>query len=268
MLPSAYALAPMQPNPYSGYNPNPYPGEVTTPVKKGSPSKAIFVVIAVVMILAIAAAYGVYLLNNRGTSTKSQPSTNTQSNQVDASADVVPRSDGQLDLSTKVNTVTSVKEQTVKAKTKEQINLSSGFSFMTTKIEPFTSGDPNIKPGKGKQFVTASLAVGNRAQSSTISVSYLDFKLRDNDNNILSGHSITQTILGNALANPAALKPGEQVAGKVVFEVNATDTDWVLIHKETYQKTTDNTTFTVEGDEVVSTKSDTTTAPAPPATSP
>jgi flagellar basal body-associated protein FliL len=256
----------MQPNPYSGYNPNPYPGEVAAKTKKSAPNKTIFVVIAVVMVLAIAAAYGVYLLNNRSTPTKTQSGASTQSNQPDASANVVPRSDGQLDLSTKVDAVTSVKEQTVKAKTKEQINLSSGFSFMATKIEPFTASDPNVKPANGKQFVVASVAVGNRAQSNTISISYLDFKLRDNQNNILSGHPSTQSILGNALANPTALKPGEQVAGKIVFEVNATDTDWVLIHKETYQKTTDNTTFIIEGDAVVSTKSDTATTTTPPVT--
>ncbi len=266
-------LQPLQPNPYSGYNPNAYPGEVDSPRAKGgkAPNKLIFGVIAGIVVLAVLAAVAIALTGNKnsGTSTTTTPSTNSN-----AGDDIVPRSDGQLDLSAKVDTTTSIKEQTVKAKTKEQLNLSSGFSFMATKIETFTPSDPNVKPAAGKQFVAVSLAAGNRAQSNTLSVSYLDFKLRDNDNNLLAGHPSTQAILGNALANPTSLKPGEQVTGKIVFEVDATDTDWVLVHKESYQKTTDNTTFNVEGDAVVSLKSTTTTSPAtspattPPATTP
>jgi flagellar basal body-associated protein FliL len=262
-------LEPLQPNPYSGYNPDPYPGETEEKTKSNGPNKMIFVVIAVIVVLAVGVAVIIAAMNNKSPSapTNNTPKTATS----DAGADVVPRNDGQLDLSVKVDTTTSIKEQTVKAKTKEQINLSSGFSFMATKIEAFTPSDPTVKPGAGKQFVVVSVAVGNRAQSNTTSVSYLDFKLRDNDNNLLAGHASTQAILGNTLANPTSLKPGEQVTGKIVFEVDATDTSWVLVHKENYQKTTDNTTFSVEGDAVVSTTPAATTTPAPPtppATSP
>jgi hypothetical protein len=256
---------PPQSNLYNGYNPDLYPGESGR--KQRGPNKRIFGIIIVIVVIAVVAALVIAAMNSKG-SAPPPSNNNTQDAPSDAAADIVPRTDGQLDLSAKVDTVSSVKEQTIKAKLKEQVNLSSGFSFMATKIEPYTSADPAVKPGAGKQFVIVSVTVGNRAQATATSVSYLDFKLRDIGSNLLAGHSSTQAILGNALANPTALKPGDQVAGNIVFEVNATDTDWVLIHKETYQKTTDNTTFGVEGDVVVTLSSASPAPATPPATKP
>ena len=264
---NGYIQPPLQPNPYSGYNPSPYPGEESKPKSK----KLVFIIVGAVVLLGAIAAIAV-VSSKTGQNTGTPQATETHDQQpgtVNAGSDIVPRTDGQLDLSVKADTSKSIKEQTIKAKTKEQINLSSGFSFMANKIEAYTSNDAAVKPAAGKQFVVVSIVVGNRAQTNSLSVSYLDFKLRDKDSTLLSAQTASQQILSNILANPSALKPGEQLAGKVVFEVNATDTDWVLIHKETYQKTTDNTTFNVEGDAVVtltptaSTDSGTTTTPSP-----
>lgn len=266
---------PFQPNPYSGYNPNPYPGEADYAPQKsrprrGGPKKPLLI-LGVIGLVLIGAVVGILLISNQPATTNNKAvtpttTTTTQNPADDAGADVVPRNDGQLDLSERIDTSKSIKEQTIKAKIKGQVNLSSGFSFMVNKVEPYTSANPATKPAAGKQFIVLSVVVGDRSQSSGISVSYLDFKLRDNDNNILPGHSSTQEIIGNPLANPTALKPGDQVAGKIVFEVDDTDTDWVLIHKETYQKTTDNTTFTVEGDIVVTLTPAASPSPSPGAT--
>ncbi len=223
-----------------------------------------FIVIAVMVVVAAAGVVGYSVLSNKKPAS-TPATTDNKPAETNATADVIPRDDGQLNLSAKLDTASAIKEQTVKAKIKEQINLSSGFSFMATKIEAFTPNDTAVKPADGKKFVVVSAAVGNRAQTNAISISYLDFKLRDNDNKLLPGHPSTQAILGNILANPTSIKPGEQVTGRIVYEVNATDTSWVLVHKETYQKTTDNTTFTLAGEEVVSL----TPAPStPPATTP
>lgn len=263
---------PYQPNPYSGYNPNPYPGEIERKPQRGGPKKPLLIVIIISVIL-LGAVVGILLISNQDTpATNNKPATTTTTSQQagtdDAGADVVPRNDGQLDLSVPVDTTQSIKEQTVKAKIKGQVNLSSGFSFMVNKIEPYTSTNPAVKPGDGKQFVVLSVVVGNRSKATGISVSYLDFKLRDTDNNMLTGHSSTQEIINNALANPTALKPGEQITGKIVYEVDATDNSWVLVHKENYQKTTDNTTFTVEGDIVVTLTPAPSPAPSPTPTPP
>jgi hypothetical protein len=265
--PQGYSQPPLQPNPYAGYNPNPYPGEVG-PAKKGLSKKLVYGIIFSLLGLAIVAVGVVVVINQLDNKpTTSTGTTPPPTNTPDASADVVPRDDGQLDLSTKIDTTSSIKEQTVKAKTQEQVNLSSGFSFMVTKAEAYTSTNPAVKPATGKQFIAVSIAVGNRAKANSLSVSYLDFKLRDTDNSLIASSSVTQEILGNSLSNPTALKPGEQTTGKVVFEVDATDKSWVLIHKETYQKTTDNTTLTVEGD--ISFNLSTAATPSPaPATNP
>jgi len=256
---------PFQPNPYTGYNPNPYPGEAGNGKKPGSSKKLLLILGGVVLVLAIVGATILIMSSGDSGNKKDNTTTNnTQQNTDDPNAaDVVARNDGQLDLESRIDITKSIKEQTIKAKIKEQINLSSGFSFMATKIESYTSTDPAVVPAAGKQFVAVSVAAGDRSQSSTISVSYLDFKLRDNDGNLLSGHNSTQQIISNSLAKPTQLKPGDQITGKVVFEVDATDTDWVLVHKETYQKTTDNTTFNVEGDAVVSLKPAGTAPPSP-----
>ncbi len=67
------------------------------------------------------------------------------------------------------------------------------------------------------------------------------------------------------------IKPGDQIEARLVYEVEAAEAEWALVHKETYQKTTDNTTFTVEGRVAVSLKPETqpsATAPTTPPTTP
>ena len=81
---------------------------------------------------------------------------------------------------------------------------------------------------------------------------------------MVAGHIVTNEVLDNPLSNPTELKPGEQLTGKVVFEADATDFNWVFKHGETYQKTTDNTSFTVEGEIVLNLGS----AVTPPAATP
>ena len=51
-------------------------------------------------------------------------------------------------------------------------------------------------------------------------------------------------MLNNLLASPTELKPGEQIEGRLIYEVESAEKEWTLVHKETFQKTTDNTTFT------------------------
>jgi hypothetical protein len=226
-----------------GYNPYPYPGEV--PKRKG-PGKIIFigiVVIALIAIIAVAASMSSGGGNKTGTT--QQPST-TESNKT--AKDVEERDDNKLDLSVKTNLSKALKAQTIKANIREQINLSSGFSFMVTKIENYTPASSSIKPAENKKFVVVTAVTGNRLESGNLSVSYLDFRLRDESNTAIAAHgATTNEILNNTLSSPSELKPGEQITGKVVFEVDATDTNWIFVHSETYQKTTDNTTFTVEG---------------------
>lgn len=242
---------PPQPNPATGYNPFPYPGEYDKPHPKG-PNK---LALGVAVVLLIAGVIVAVLVAGSSSSTdgdqtiKTDEKVETTSN---AGADVVPRSDGRLDLSRKINTKQSLKAQTIQAKADEQINLSSGFSFMATGINEYTSPNPATKPADGKRFVAIDTVAGNRAETGNISLSYLDFRLRTKAGELIAGHFTTNEILNNPLASPSELEPGEQLSGKIVFEVAQSDIDWVYEHSETYQKTTDNTTFTVKGEIVLS----------------
>lgn len=245
---------PPQPMPQTnGYNPYAYPGEYDQPKAKGPNIKLIAIIGGAVLLLIIIGA--VVATSGGNGNSGNAPTSNTQGtteqSTSDAGKDIIDRTDNTLDLSKKINNKETLKPQTLKAKTGQQVNLSSGFSFMVTKTEDFSSSNPTTKPANGKKFVIATVIVGNRNQSGNISVSYLDFRLRDKSNQLLAGSGATNEVLNNPLASPTELKPGEQLTGKVVFEVNSNETDWVFKHSETYQKTTDDTTFTVEGEIVI-----------------
>jgi hypothetical protein len=249
--------APMQPGqspapPAPGYNPYDFatnPSYSPQPVKKG-PNKGVIMAILILGILTVLiVALTVVPTGDNNNNNPPQSQNNNNSNQ--GNKDIVDRSDGSLDLGSRITLNQSLKAQKLQAKIKQQVNLSSGFSFMANKVEDYTSPNPTTKPADGKKFIVVTTVVGNRLNSGNLSVSYLDFRLRDADNNAIPGHVTTNEILDNQLSSPNEIKPGEQITGKVIFEVNATDTSWVFKHSETYQKTTDNTTFEVEGEIVL-----------------
>jgi hypothetical protein len=219
-----------------------------------------------ILIAALAAGGGGGGNNNQGN--QNQTTEETESTTV---ADTMPRDDGRLDLSKRTSATENLKAQTIKAKEREQVNLSSGFSFMVNQVETYVSPNPTTVPSANKKFIVATIVVGNRS-SSNLSVSYLDFRLRDESNQLTAGHITTNEILNNPLSNPTELKPGQQLTGKIVFEADAVDTKWVFKHSETYEKTTDNTTFVVEGEisvELATADTNPTPSPSPtPSTNP
>jgi len=233
-------------SPMMGYNPYPYPEEFT-PRKRG-PNKLLFGIITVVVI--VGATFGVLALqnkdNNNGDTPNDQTPTNTTNN--NASKDVIPRTDGKLDLSSKITTSKTLKQQSIQGNMKEQVNLSSGFSFMATTVADYAPTSSSTVAATGKRFIVITVVAGNRADSGNLSVSYLDFRLRGEGDSLIAGNAATNEITGNALSSPAELKSGEQLTGKIVFEVGDKESTWVLQHTETYQKTTDNTTFEVRGE--------------------
>lgn len=168
--------------------------------------------------------------------------------------DILSRPDGTLDVNNLINTSRAIKPQSIQAKANEQVNLSSGFSFLARSIGTYQSTNP--QPRAHYKFVLVHVVIGNRSRNDNLSVSYLDFKLRDGENQLLDAHPQTQQITGNTLAKPTEIKPGKQIDGRLVFEVDALQREWALVHRETYQKTTDNTTFTVEGRILLDAKSE------------
>lgn len=238
----------LQPNPFATPGVDPYD---TATRKKPGVGPLPFVIGGVVLLIIIIAVVAATSGSNSGNTSNQQQQ--QQSNENTGLPDVISRPDGELDLSKTLDTSKSLKSQTVQAKIKEQVNLSSGFSFLAKEIGEYES--TTTPPAAGKKFVIVQVSVGNRAAAKDdaedladgISVSYLDFKLRDSGNKLLSGHPLTQQIINNPLSSPLVLKTGEQVVGRLIFEVAVAENEWELTHKETYQKTSDNTTFTVEG---------------------
>jgi hypothetical protein len=257
-----------QNNPAFGYNPYPYPGEYDRAPRK-KPNKAIFIIIGGAVLLVVIVVVASLSSNGNNQNNTQQPTTDQST--AKTVKDVEPRDDNQLDLSVRATLSKSLKAQTVKGSSQQQLNLSSGFSFMVTKVEAYTSSNAATVPAAGKKFIVVTAVVGNRLDSGNISVSYLDFRLRDPNNVAIAPNgTATNELLNNPLASPSELKPGQQLTGKLVFEVDATDSNWVFIHSETYQKTTDDTTFSVEGQIVVnqSTSGATTPTATPPTPTP
>jgi len=237
-----------------GYNPYSFPDEYSAPIKQSSRLKAALVVVGILGLVAICVIVLVMSSRSGGNDDNSGSNDQNQNQSAtidDSSKDVIDRSDGTLKLSSKITLNTALKAQTVKGNEKQQLNLSSGFSFMVNQTQDYVSPGGTSKPADGKKFIVVTVVVGNRLNTGNLSVSYLDFRLRDDNNSLIAGSAITNEILNNTLASPTEIKPGEQITGQVVFEVDATDASWVFKHSETYQKTTDNTTFNVEGEIVV-----------------
>lgn len=247
----------------AGYNPaNPAPyGNIPSDTPSRSSNIMTKILLGAGSLLIVGAVAGIILLGSKD----SQPVQKKPAQQATdtALADVAPRPDGVLNLSKTVDTSTSIKPQSIQAKLKEQVNLSSGFSFLVKDAGLYDSAVS--KPAAGKKLIILLVVVGNRvkpddacssqsqqsSQSSSANcgfgVSYLDFKLKDSSNNLLNGHPATLQILNNPLAGPSEVLSGSQTEGRLIYEVEAAETEWTLVHSETYRKTTDNTTFTVEG---------------------
>jgi hypothetical protein len=229
------------------------------PPRRNNGKKAL-VVIVVIALLAIGGGLLAMSGSGQPTQTKKPVQQNTQKTEENM-PDVVARSDGDLDLGKKINVSKHIKAQSIQAKTNEQVNLSDGFSFLVKSAGPYQS--TTVQPAAGKKFIIVLTVVGNRAEGRNASVSYLDFKLLDSKGALLNAHPATQQITNNPLATPAQLEPGYQIEGRLVYEVDAVDTIWNVIHRKTYQKTTDNTSFVVEGKVAIDAKSDGTAGATP-----
>jgi|GEM_PF-2294503 len=224
-----------------GYNPNPFPGETE---QKSSNRKIIIYAATAVMVLLIVIVIVKVISDGKQIDPNIKPGTTTNTPGI---PNVSTPNDDKLDLSQRLDSQSSLKEQSLQASIKQQVNLSSGFSFMVNDIATYTPTDPTIKPADGKRFIKVDVVAGNRAKSDNIDVSYLDFKLRNGRNELLTGDGATLKLLNNYLASPSSLQPGSQVSGSIIFQVDSDATEWALVHSESYRKITDGTSFTVQG---------------------
>lgn len=231
---------------------------------KKSPNKKLFAIAggAFVLIALIVVVISAITSKQPVTKTSGNLSSTAQKALSTPLPEAVNRTDGTLDLTRRVETSRVIHAQVVQAKLGQQVNLSNGLSILARAIANYDSS--TIKPAAGKKFVIVLVVAGNHALTEHISVSYLDFKLRDSTNHLLNSHAATLQLLNNPLANPTELKPSDQVEGRLIYEVGADEQEWTLVHKESYRRKTDDTTFVVEGRIALDTKPVATTPPAKP----
>lgn len=160
--------------------------------------------------------------------------------------EVVNRPDGSLDLSRRVDTSKVLRAQKIETNgPNKQVNLTSGVSMLVGAIGNYNATSGNVA-ANGKKYIIVLVVLGNSSLKSNISLSYRDFKLLDKSNQSITPSPMTQQILNNPLAFPTEIKPGNQLEGRLIYEVSGSDQNWTLSHKESYHKSSDDSTFTIE----------------------
>jgi hypothetical protein len=222
----AQAWQPQQPQPAPSHEPAFAPPAFTTPSVHKGPNK--MVVLIIIIAVAVAAiGTGVYFLFFNGG--------NSLIGALTGTADVVDRSDGTLDLSNLIDNQKTIKEQTVKGKIKQQINLSSGTSYMVTSVDRnVTSTSTFVKAGPGKELIKVNIVVGNRDKDTNMYVAISDFQLRNSAGGLQSPEFVTADEIAGALESQD-LASGKQVKGALVFEVDKNEKLSALITDDTYQ---------------------------------
>lgn len=196
------------------------------------------VVLLLIILIAIVAASGSGSSSNvlkRGTT-----------GALAALPEVVSRPDGSLDLTRRVDTGKVLRAQKVETSgLNKQVNLTSGVSMLVGAVGNYNATSGNVAAA-GKKYIIILVTIGNSSLKDNISLSYLDFKLLDKSNKLISPSAMTQQILNNSIAYPTEIKPGNQLEGRLIYEVDGSEQDWVLSHKESYHKSSDDSTFYIE----------------------
>jgi len=216
-----------QSQPAPNYGHQAYPG---TAAHTAGDKKTTMLVIAAVVVLAIG-ALGYYLFANLGKS-----SNNPLSAVVGGSSDVVNRSDGKLDLSGLIDTSSTIKDQDLKAKINQQVNLSSGLSYMVTKVDRnwTPAAGSYLKADANKELIKVTVVVGNKAKSGSQYVSDSLFKLLNSaggyqDSELASKDDTPDILDGQDVA------PGKQTSGAIIFQVDKGEAV-SLATDDTYQR--------------------------------
>ena len=223
--PPAQSWQPPQPQTAPSHEPTFAPPMHTPTVKKGPNKMVVLIVMIAVAVAAIGT--GVYFLFFNGG--------NSLIGALTGTADVVDRRDGTLDLSNLIDNQKTIKEQTVKGKINQQLNLSSGVSYMVTGVDRnVTSSSSFVKPKAGKELIKVNIVVGNRDKDTNMYVALSDFQLRNSAGGLQSPAYVTANEIAGALESQD-LASGKQIKGALVFEVDKNEKVSALVTDDTYQ---------------------------------
>ncbi|MDQ5972378.1 MAG: hypothetical protein QG553_537 [Patescibacteria group bacterium] len=201
----------------------------------------VMVVVGVLVLVGIGA--GAYFLLT-GSSSPASSITNA----VKGSSDVQDRSDGTLDVSNLIeDKQTSLKNQDIKAKLNQQVNLSDGTSFMITKVERnYVSDSKYVKAAAGKELVKVSVVVGNRLKSGTVYATSGMFKATNAAGGSITAEFLSKDDVADAIVG-TSIDPGKQLAGVVIYEVDSGEAIQAISVTNKYKNYTTEETIEVKG---------------------
>lgn len=228
--PQQYAATPpTQPSSGSGNTPAGYEQFLNTPLPNPDAKrrKIGLIIIALVVLIIIG---GGFLLASKGNNPVSDIA-----NSIGGSGEVVDRSDGTLDLSNLTDTQKTIKNQDLKAKLNQQINLSNGMSYMATGVERnFVANSEFLKAADGKELIKVDLVVGNKDKQNSLYVYYGFFSIKNSAGGLqkplyADERDITEPLISGELAS------GKQIKGAIVFEVDKDEQIDFLITEDKYE---------------------------------
>jgi len=193
-----------------------------TPTKPPS-NKKIFLIIAVIIVIALI-GFGIWYFLNANKPTASNTSTTT----TNAAAPSGPTSTSRKqvaatnDLTLLPLKTSSPKEESIKGKLGDQIEMSNGICFKVLSIEhgwlpPKDKQDKLTSPRAGQELVKLTVVIGNRDAKYASDVGSEYFHIEDGkgarqDPNFLEDEFLTDALPLQSLAS------GKQITGSMVFE--------------------------------------------------
>lgn len=200
----------------------------------------LLIIIASVVAGLVAVLVGSYFLLFSGSN---NPIGNITSS-ITGSADVVDRPDGTLNLQPLIVPSDTVKNQDLQGKLNQQINLSSGMSYMITKVDRnYTSTARFLQPGRNKELVKVSIVVGSRKKTGDLYLGSSFLTLINSANGevlpeFASPDEVTDAFQGGSIAS------GKQVKGVLIYEVDkdekingfSTEDEYVKISNQEHVK--------------------------------
>jgi hypothetical protein len=208
----------------------------------GGTNKIVILAIGAVVILALISG-GIFIATHKSTpktptsnisGSGSTPNTPNSSKSI---ADVVDRKDGTLDLSSLINPSDTLKNQDLKAKINQQLNLSNGYSFMITGVDrnwiPPTSS--YLKVTASNEYIKVNTVFGNRSESGSFTTSSSDFEVINS-----AGGGVPATFISPS-QDPESfdgheVAAGKQIKGFMIFAVDKNEKISTLKSERDYTK--------------------------------
>lgn len=235
-----YSNTPIPPVAVNEYPQQPMTSAQLSTAPKGKKTP---IIIAIAVLAAALCAGAVLLVVKKGDEPVSKIT-----NAIKGNDEVVGRTDGTLDLSVLINKQDTIKNQDVRAKLNQQVNLSDGNSYMITSVERnFTSSSRFLKPIDGKELIKINIVVGNRNKAADSYIIVSSFKIRNSAGGLQKPEFLEKDDLEDALTGQD-IQPGKQVKGALVYRVDKDEQISALATEDQYENYTTKETITIKSE--------------------